>query len=1287
MIHESSAETAKKLRKELKKVFPDYPANHFSVRSSTYSGGSSVSVRWTDYPLEAEVNAVTKKYASASFDGMTDMKTYTGYEYEGKRYNGADYILTSRDISDERREVALEFARDIFGEGNEKDWEYSRKIREVEQDLSRDLQYTGRHVDVLKHNSKRKPDGLSEQKEEEITLSIEKAIKKLTTYGFKDMEYWHDSRITEVVVRVNGIEDLKETVLKTSTESGKSLDEVAQDIVSEKIQSVIGTTQDNFCGALSLECNKYQLEHELEKELKDKVVGLNAGVEKKGLFSTAYGSESIFVSKYVVGVLDRLKQQNKQVVTVKEVKEEIRTYVIGLTNGDSKEHKNWHSDYYKLAETRLLELPTLKSILNQVNKEGGGKLPDAINHIGGTILNEIWDESGLRVRKMIKDIMNEQFGVGGTVTSYGEKQNIKSVVNRLVSSSNKMNSLYDLVLGTQPSMVKNVVEEELNDEIYEARNRGEITVNSLKFSGYIEEVERELGVTIDNERVYDYIHLHKRQLDEVRNTPNFLETEKEFVKFSAKQVVEERWNKEIGGEDDLIAKEEKRVLLLNAYGWLDENGFKVDRNKVEEQVQLSELAKITTAGGTSESVLRKKESYVFDVCRKNIVSVVITDEDKKNINETLKGVLTEYKNSGKTVDLKGVKKGTDLTKIAELKKDTWGNEKFLENVKTYLTDLCSENVKLDATKPTPVNDVKEEGGTVTVNGIDIKSVISELQKGLVTLTFEKADKTLRTMIATRSEAFAKGIDALNTEDEINKQIGKGTIPVWDVQKNDMRAFNVLRLKSYTVNGETVDVDKAKEEVMVDVDNHFDPTILTTEQMLNILGKSVVRLVFQKKDGTYRVMWGTRDTAVIEMYSPVQNPMLKKTGEDLTTFDSYEKRQAQISGDYVKLFDVTVNQFRTFKPSSLLRMDEAHNVSSWIEFKSQQDGWYNCVNGGESISKYYEEGTRKAKESGVRGNSERVKFERDKQREIDEANFTRKSLERNRQSAESRVEHHVEQSHEQGEGTQKPKEVVSERKARWDESGKKVWEAVATIGEYTEQDEEVYLKMKKFVDDLRDKFIDLQAEGRGRGEIKAIKKSDKKKMVTFGYEEDMYILNPRFVLNGVSQRVFADRTGVLEFEGASKSSEGDTELAKELAKLATLVTGRRVKNKLDFTSVEDDVRRLNRFMRLSNTYSKLFKDNGIAVKAHKMKSNGERCVLIAVNGKRFLSAPAILYNIDADEVIYKRDRHTATLAEFRDSVISPEQLGIDSEAYNVLVGTIIESYDLRKRVRDEKGEAV
>lgn len=90
----STAEVAKLIRQVLKEAFPTIK---FSVRSKTYSGGSSIDIGYTDGPAPSQVEALVKKFQGKYFCGMTD---YEGFEYsalDGVEVTfGVSYIFVSR---------------------------------------------------------------------------------------------------------------------------------------------------------------------------------------------------------------------------------------------------------------------------------------------------------------------------------------------------------------------------------------------------------------------------------------------------------------------------------------------------------------------------------------------------------------------------------------------------------------------------------------------------------------------------------------------------------------------------------------------------------------------------------------------------------------------------------------------------------------------------------------------------------------------------------------------------------------------------------------------------------------------------------------------------------------------------------------------------------------------------------------------------------------------------------------------------------------------------------------
>jgi hypothetical protein len=91
------AEVAKLIRKELKANFAGIK---FSVRSSSYSGGASIDVRWLDGPCTPDVDRIVKQFQGATFDPMIDLKSSVTGELNGEEVRfGSDYVMTHRDLS------------------------------------------------------------------------------------------------------------------------------------------------------------------------------------------------------------------------------------------------------------------------------------------------------------------------------------------------------------------------------------------------------------------------------------------------------------------------------------------------------------------------------------------------------------------------------------------------------------------------------------------------------------------------------------------------------------------------------------------------------------------------------------------------------------------------------------------------------------------------------------------------------------------------------------------------------------------------------------------------------------------------------------------------------------------------------------------------------------------------------------------------------------------------------------------------------------------------------------
>ncbi len=77
-----------------------FPGVDFTVRSESYSGGSSIRVGWELGPTEKEVKAITGLFEQRSFDGMTDSESQNEHNAGYYRWlGGAGYVFENRSLT------------------------------------------------------------------------------------------------------------------------------------------------------------------------------------------------------------------------------------------------------------------------------------------------------------------------------------------------------------------------------------------------------------------------------------------------------------------------------------------------------------------------------------------------------------------------------------------------------------------------------------------------------------------------------------------------------------------------------------------------------------------------------------------------------------------------------------------------------------------------------------------------------------------------------------------------------------------------------------------------------------------------------------------------------------------------------------------------------------------------------------------------------------------------------------------------------------------------------------
>lgn len=96
VLQYSTKETAQAIRAALRAAFP---AVRFSVTTKYGSMYAAVNIGWTDGPTEPEVDRITGRYSSKTFDGSDDSTHYHDQIVDGARVRYSGWINTSRQIS------------------------------------------------------------------------------------------------------------------------------------------------------------------------------------------------------------------------------------------------------------------------------------------------------------------------------------------------------------------------------------------------------------------------------------------------------------------------------------------------------------------------------------------------------------------------------------------------------------------------------------------------------------------------------------------------------------------------------------------------------------------------------------------------------------------------------------------------------------------------------------------------------------------------------------------------------------------------------------------------------------------------------------------------------------------------------------------------------------------------------------------------------------------------------------------------------------------------------------
>lgn len=191
------------IRTELKKNFPN---TKFSVRYSSFSGGDSYDIDWTDGPTTKQVDAIVKKYSDMHPDSYS-MGDYWDCvpSIFNALFGSVGYVMTHRDISEEAvGKVIEELEATGVNEENCKDYraykEGSEEQRLVARETPRNLNEVARWICHNKDLSIK-----VEQKQKKEPVTVEAYDVRIIDYSEKSFAVVGNTRpIKEDLKRLGG---------------------------------------------------------------------------------------------------------------------------------------------------------------------------------------------------------------------------------------------------------------------------------------------------------------------------------------------------------------------------------------------------------------------------------------------------------------------------------------------------------------------------------------------------------------------------------------------------------------------------------------------------------------------------------------------------------------------------------------------------------------------------------------------------------------------------------------------------------------------------------------------------------------------------------------------------------------------------------------------------------------------------------------------------------------------------------------------------------------------------
>lgn len=951
VIYEDAKDTARKIRKALKKRFPELPARHFSVRSDVYSGGSSISVSWEDYPNEGDVSKIINKYQSASFDGMIDLETVHGYvdPEDGLTYSGAKYIFAKRNVSNERQEKVLDYLESKYEDFNRDHWyshDWTRKYNDA--------------LDYFDINNEMLP----EYDEEAYNES-----KK----GYKDIEGILSDEFNNIIE--NGV-PIKELGMFTNlalsavgdieNKNGEEYFFLKDTNISTNFLRNIKSADSKERLDFMIKYSNNQKEYEEGKKgivqivLQDSM-GLNPPEPELNPYHKLADKYQKEQAKRFRALLDSVGNRYSQ-----ESKDYIKSNFIDLTTEEVKE----------LIHDMELNMES-NNLYEEFDRHFNEKVGRVKQELDIKEQNEDTSEPKYNESQM-KMLASTDGYIGYVVKDLKKRGHSESQALELAFNSNV---LEDSAMAQQYSELQITLTEGEKQEIKE----------------HMRKVAKDNDIS--PKTVAKAVTMKKAKEMKLENSTGFMSEVKGII---TEYGESRKTSKKAPNVRELFEQGlglTRKVDIEDARKYIKEQGmkFKLDAKDIEDEVALMsmEFPKTNQQMETLKESIYNTANGMSPVGRGGAIKRCIEIAEEYDVNMS------------KLMDEVGI----DKMKFPKTEQGMNNLSVIISNAAQTMRDdeKDEERSKKEQPKENKANVQGFTNAEKVEKEYENRSALAEyvmerLIQGEVKLLFTKANGSERFMQATRNPSLVKDndlkaqIEEINTSNNKGKEIAKGKVNVVDTEIDSGRSFVIDRLIALQVGEGNIEYVTYKEEE--DTGEHFNPRTLSTLSLINILKDNVVRLVFTKKDGTLRPMVATRNAELVDLY--LNNLKSGKRPKNTLKEESEEKIEKQIKGDYVTVLDLEEGAFKTFKPSTLEYYDSSTGIASWIEFAPNNDAWYAIAKNGQSPKQYYKEGKRKGINIG-RTLPERTKYEQQRKLDnIDQENMS-KDMDKALENAKTRRE--------------------------------------------------------------------------------------------------------------------------------------------------------------------------------------------------------------------------------------------------------------------------------------------